>query len=268
MAEWFHILVQLVDGKWLDQPNILDKNEVKRIIKDYNNGKTIYIKLTYPRPKDIVFLLIFRTFNSLPSPTIEEIMKTQDVTGNFKVKSQEEILSNVRRREREEKTEDIPRKVLGKGTTMQKSNTVFIVHGHDETAKNELFVLLTYMGLKPRILKEEADEGKTIIEKLEDYSSNVGYAIILLTPDDVGGKDTSSLKPRARQNVILELGYFMGKIDRRRILCLIRGRDTEAPLEIPSDTLGIVTHRFTQKVEECSKELYRSLRAAGYNDLK
>lgn len=272
LAEWFHVLVQLVDGSWLDMPNILNKDEVKGIVRDYNNGKTIYIKLTYPAPEHILNLFVFRSFSSIQNPTTEQIMKkSSDVTNQFNVKSSEDVIAKIRGKQKLERArkEKPKSQQKSKGVKLPKDvpitdKRIFIVHGHDDSAKDELFVLLSSMGLKPRILKEEPDEGKTIIEKLEYYSDDVGYVIVLLTPDDLGGQDKKSLKPRARQNVILELGYFMGKFGRSKILCLIRGREIEAPLEKPSDTLGIVTHTFSKKVDECSKDLYRSLISAGY----
>ncbi len=91
----------------------------------------------------------------------------------------------------------------------QKLKKVFIVHGDDDSSKNELSSFLFRLGLKPMILHEQPNAGKTVIEKFEQYSSDVGYAFVLLIPDDIGGKDKENLSPRAKQNVILELGYFM-----------------------------------------------------------
>lgn len=101
------------------------------------------------------------------------------------------------------------------------SKKVFIVHGRDDSKKYELFGFLYDRGLEPIILHEQVNNGQTIIEKIES-SSDVACAIILLTPDDVGKlKDSeSALKTRARQNVIFEAGYFMGKLGRNRTILL------------------------------------------------
>ena len=115
---------------------------------------------------------------------------------------------------------------------------VFIVHGRDEAAKHAMARFVERLGLKPIILDEQPDAGLTIIEKLEREAKNVGFAIALLTPDDVGAlKDEADdqPKPRARQNVILELGYFMGKLGRKKVCLLIKGE-----LENPSDLDGIL----------------------------
>lgn len=109
---------------------------------------------------------------------------------------------------------------------------VFVVHGHDEGLKNEVALFLNRLSLTPIILHEQTARGRTNIEKFEAYAS-VPYAVVLLTPDDLGGKDVHDLKPRARQNVVLELGYFYGKLRREFVCCLNKG------VEIPSDSMGI-----------------------------
>ena len=108
---------------------------------------------------------------------------------------------------------------------------VFIVHGHDSSSTYDLANFLVENGLKPIILKLEANQGQAIIEKFEKYASSVKYAIVLLTPDDVGGENQHNmkLKPRARQNVILEMGYFMGILGRDRVCCVCKG-EVEAPV--------------------------------------
>lgn len=112
---------------------------------------------------------------------------------------------------------------------------VFIVHGHDENTLNKVARLIEKLGLEAIILHEQANRGKTIVEKIE-ANSDVGFAVVLLTPDDIGkAHSADEFLPRARQNVILELGYFMGKIGRERV-CALKTDD----LEIPSDYIGVV----------------------------
>lgn len=113
---------------------------------------------------------------------------------------------------------------------------VFIVHGHDETAKESAARFIEKLGLKAIILHEQSNAGRTIIEKFE-ANSNVAFALVLLTPDDIGApKDKKDeAKPRARQNVILELGYFMGKLGRGRVCVLYK-----EGVEIPSDYQGVL----------------------------
>ena len=115
------------------------------------------------------------------------------------------------------------------------SNKVFVVHGHDDGARESVARFLEKMDLKPIILHEQANQGRTVIEKVE-ANGDVGFAVVLLTPDDEGrAKGEPSLEPRARQNVLLELGYFIGRLGRNRVCALKRGN-----VEIPSDFAGMV----------------------------
>jgi|SRR5450631_3529484 predicted nucleotide-binding protein len=113
---------------------------------------------------------------------------------------------------------------------------VFGVHGHDEGAKQQTPRFLEKLHLEPVILGELADQGRTIIEKFEQ-SSDVSFAVVLLTPDDMASPmgQEKSPRPRARQNVILELGYFVGRLSRSRVAVLYKGS-----VEIPSDYHGIL----------------------------
>ena len=114
---------------------------------------------------------------------------------------------------------------------------IFVVHGHDGEAKEVVARFLEKLGLQPIILHEQPNSGRTIIEKFETYSGDTAFAVVLLTPDDVGAsKDQKNeLKARARQNVILELGYFLGKLSRVRVCALYKGG-----VDLPSDIQGIL----------------------------
>ena len=104
-------------------------------------------------------------------------------------------------------------------------NEVFIVHGHDDEAKETVARFVEHLGIEATILDEEINEGRTIPEKFEEHADEAGYAIVLLTPDDVGSSkdETDSPQPRARQNVVLEFGYFWGKLGRKRLCVLYKG---------------------------------------------
>jgi predicted nucleotide-binding protein len=117
-------------------------------------------------------------------------------------------------------------------------SSVFIVHGHDGEAKERTARFIEKLGLKAIILHEQASRGRTIIEKIEKYS-NVGFGIVLYTPDDLGNvqqeAEDGQLKPRARQNVVLEHGFLMGKIGRENVVPLVVG-----DVELPNDISGMV----------------------------
>ena len=113
------------------------------------------------------------------------------------------------------------------------SNKLFIVHGHDGELKLSVARMLEKIGVEAIILSEQANKGRTIIEKFEDYS-DVGAAIALFTKDDkcINGDNE---KYRARQNVVFEAGYLMGKLGRDRVIII-----AESDVEIPSDLSGMV----------------------------
>jgi predicted nucleotide-binding protein len=187
---------------------------------------------------------------------------------------------------------------IKKNVKTEHSKDIFIVHGTDFTPVKELIVIIKESGLNPVVLHEQPSKGMTLIEKLEKYS-NVGFAVIILTPDDngLGKKDVERLiisaigkehptmddlknylektspeviqdtvikgiallRDRARQNVVLEFGYFMGKLSRERICCLYKGN-----IELPSDMQGICYVHFDNSVNEVKAMILKELREAGY----
>nr|WP_243449602.1 nucleotide-binding protein [Clostridium perfringens] len=139
------------------------------------------------------------------------------------------------------------------------SNEVFIVHGRDNEAKLEIARYLEKLTLKPIILHEQASGGKTIIEKIEEYT-NVRYAVVLYTPCDVGGLKGSGieeLRERARQNVVFEHGYLMGKIGRKNVAALVKGN-----IETPNDISGVVY--ISMQENGWKLDLAKELKKAGY----
>lgn len=136
---------------------------------------------------------------------------------------------------------------------------IFIVHGHNNEVKIDVARTLEKLGLNPIVLHEQPNVGRTIIEKFEEHS-NVGFAIVLLTNDDLGSSGMDGdLKARARQNVILELGYFIGKLGRRRVCPLyVKG------VELPSDLHGMLYVEFDDPGHWRIK-LAKELKAAGYD---
>ncbi len=137
---------------------------------------------------------------------------------------------------------------------------VFVVHGHDEEAKVRVARYLEKLNLKPIILHEQASSGKTIIEKIESYS-NVGFAIVLYTPCDIGSKQSKApdLKPRARQNVVFEHGFLMGKIGRNNVCALVKG-----DIETPNDISGIVYVNMDSN-DAWQFQLAKELKKSNYN---
>ncbi len=135
---------------------------------------------------------------------------------------------------------------------------VFVVHGHDEQAKAETEALVGRLGLESVVLHRQANEGKTLIEKIEAHS-DVGYVLVLVTPDDFGRSvRDGDIRARARQNVVFEMGYFFGKLGRRNVMCLCR-----KDVELPSDIHGLVYETFERSVDELEPKIRLELQAAG-----
>ena len=167
---------------------------------------------------------------------------------------------------------------------------VFIVHGHDDRAKLELAGLLRSYEIEPIILHDLPNQGRTIIEKIESGTSEIGFVFVLLTPDDIAsinwkthlcyscnkatlhfdsgsgaidctacGKTNDSLSERARQNVVFELGFFVGKLGRSRTCCLFTG-----DVKQPSDLEGVLYIPYRNSVKEVLHQILTELVSAGY----
>jgi predicted nucleotide-binding protein len=138
------------------------------------------------------------------------------------------------------------------------SNKVFLVHGHDDAAKNEVALFLTTIGLEPIILHRMANGGRHLLTKFQEESKGASFAVVLMTPDDEGGpKATTSRRDRARQNVVFELGFFIGRLGSERVAALMKG-----DIERPSDFDGIAYIQLNAS-SQWKTELARELQHAG-----
>lgn len=147
----------------------------------------------------------------------------------------------------------------GRQSSISKSK-VFVIHGHDDSARESVARFLEKLDLEPIVLHEQPNKGRTIIEKFEDHA-DVGFAVVLLTPDDEGALTNNQDKPRprARQNVIFELGFFIGKLGRDRVCPFVKG-----DVETPSDYDGIVYTRLDDSGGWKTK-LIQELKAVDYD---
>jgi predicted nucleotide-binding protein len=139
-------------------------------------------------------------------------------------------------------------------------NEIFIVHGHDDLAKTQVARFIEKLKLKPIILHEQVNSGKTIIEKIEKFS-NVGFGIVLYTPCDKGcenGKETN-LSNRARQNVVFEHGYLIGKVGRQHVCALVKG-----DIETPNDISGVIYIAMNDN-NSWQFEIAKEMKNSGYN---
>jgi predicted nucleotide-binding protein len=148
--------------------------------------------------------------------------------------------------------------------TAPENAKIFVVHEHDREARDQLELILMRLGLQPFILQNQDGGSKTIIEALEqNIYKESNFGIILLTPDDFGyskSKTETERQPRARQNVILEMGMIMAALGRQRMMILKKGA-----LELPSDAAGILYTEFNDHVREIVPKLAQRLQGAGFN---
>lgn len=149
-----------------------------------------------------------------------------------------------------------------KSVENEENTKIFIVHGRDNTALLETEGIIRRAGLEPIVLSRMANSGLTLIEKFEKHS-NVKYAIVLLTPDDIGALsenaplESLNLRFRARQNVIFELGFFYGKLGRANVSCIYK-----STVELPTDINGVAYLPYTQSVEELEFAILKELKEA------
>ena len=154
---------------------------------------------------------------------------------------------------------DGERELSASDKSVEENRKVFVVHGHHNELKISVARFLEHLELEPIILHEQADRGRTIIEKFVQLS-DVGFAVVLLTADDVGARSNASpdeFQPRARQNVILELGYFIGRLKPDQIVAIY-----QHGVEIPSDYLGKLFVPFDDE-GAWKFHLAREIRASG-----
>lgn len=141
---------------------------------------------------------------------------------------------------------------------------VFVVYGHDTNARTQLEAMLRRWDLEPLILDQLISSGQTVIEKLEEYTQQANFGIVLATPDDIGyPKDDESKKQfRVRQNVVLELGMLLSRIGREKVAILLSQAEH---MEKPSDIAGLIYIPFMDNVEETKLSLAKEMQSNGYS---
>lgn len=251
---YYHVVVETNNsGKECFQLDRTDLSKIKeKIVIPYLEGKQFRVKGYTFRPEMVSIHIkesekttqeyieeSERYFAALQSPSCtiiappcspEDAIKDEDYFKDITDNVLEECESQIQ--------EAVPKSEVptpNKPEAPMDKSKVFIVHGHDEVARLEVARFVENLGFEAIILHEQASSGNTIIEKIEK-NSNVGFAIVLYTPCDVGAsqKQKDQLKSRARQNVVLEHGYLMGKIGRENVCYLLKG-----DVEIPSDINGL-----------------------------
>lgn len=138
---------------------------------------------------------------------------------------------------------------------------VFVVYGHDDDARRDLELFLRRLKLDPFVMQNDAKASEVIIEVLEQKIPEHSFGIALLTPDDFGyskSENDESRQPRARQNVVLELGMLLGKLGRPKVAILVKGN-----VERPSDLGGVLYINYNKSIRENAMRLITKLRESG-----
>lgn len=266
---YYHVYVRFLQKgtKREDEAIELDFSgrRLKRdIIQPFTNGRSFLVGGCPMDPHDIVQLVINET-NEGSSVLIE---KARYEGQDFEDGIDEEdyvVAQGIDVTRRFVTLRDMP-----KPEGIPALRNIFIVHGRDHKPMKELKEIIIDLGLNPVVLHEQPSAGRTIVEKLEKYS-DVGYAFVILTPEDrggplkwkmpvLGGNILEEAHFRARQNVILELGYFIGRVGRDKVCCLYKG-----DVELPSDMHGVAYIAFGKSIAEVRQGIVKELKAAGYN---
>lgn len=224
----------------------LDKSEVKRfIIKESDCSSEEYATREQAELSPNIFMVI------LPRDIAESSDYTRDITRRILKECESQI---------QEATSKSEAPIVTKPKAPMDKSKVFIVHGHDGEAKQAVARFVENLGFKAIILHEQANSGQTIIEKIE-ANSNVGFGIVLYTHCDWGAskEEKDRLNPRARQNVIFEHGYLIGKIGRKNVCALVKGN-----IETPNDISGVVYIKMDES-EAWKYQVAKEMKACGYD---
>lgn len=243
---YYHVIVETTDknkkGDYercyeLDCKNLDDI--VDLIVRPYSKNEQIYINGMYIDRKKVRLLKI--KSSEKPLAELRDIAQSTVGAGVFfvyttiSIVNGDKYVTDITKDTLKSVGEILKSNIAGATAVLTDKNKVFIVHGRDEHAKTEVARFVEKLGFGAIILHEQASSGKTIIEKIEAHT-NVGFAIVLYTPCDIGcivGEKVT--KPRARQNVVFEHGYLIGKLGRHNVCALVKG-----DVEIPNDISGVV----------------------------
>lgn len=267
---FYHVLVEIDDSSkknkilYLYEADNQSLDDIKEdILLPYSKEKQIYIdgryidykkirKLKVFKSMDSVDTLVNRAYDGLPSGFLAIYNREDVMNSEYMIDITKESLRSLKH-----SLLNVSYNIIERNEVLD-NKKVFVVHGRDDGIKNEVARFIQTMGLEPIILHEQASNGNTLIEKIEE-NTDVGFGIILYTPCDVGGLSKDELKPRARQNVIFEHGYLIGKLGRKRVAALVKPN-----VEHPSDISGIVYIPHDNH-DGWKVALARELKSAGYD---
>lgn len=271
--EYYHTLIITKDDKVERVKDLSESDLVEKIVKPYEQAGIIFINGTSINSIEIGRIHIrqtVETYNSISERLYaEEAQRRKENTSYFDLTPYTsyddsfwtgvDVLDKFIKGPVGYKVEKTKREL---SQIDDRSNKIFIVHGHNEEMKQTTARFLESFGLHPVILHDEPNQGRTIIEKFSDYS-DVRYAVILLSADDLAytkNDKPENAKHRARQNVILELGYFLGRLGRDKVAAIY---EKAQEIEIPSDFSGVLYIEYSGN-DSWKLPLARELKATGF----
>ena len=257
------------------QIDFSDEQKLKaQYVKPYLNGDDFLIGGARIKNSEVESISIFQSENSLV-----DIVKAKNAEGTWSYSTKNILFGEMVNRDeylkeitvyaiestRQESSEDkivIQEASVSKAEKKELSRAIFIVHGHDDLAIHQIKEFLRKLKFNPIVLREQANSGRTIIEKLIDHTqpNEIGYGIVLYTPCDKGcaSGHEADLKSRARQNVVFEHGLLMGCLGRSRVHALVKG-----DIETPGD-LGVVVYTAMDEPGAWQLGIIKELKALGY----
>ncbi|MDR6394032.1 nucleotide-binding protein [Herbaspirillum seropedicae] len=264
---YFHVLIETQPKKIFTEKDLPRDDLITRFATPFEQKKRIQIRGNLVNPDQIQ--KIYFSASQLPLGDVMQFHQDRVPRGVFLIVTERdailsgELCKNITTEilaEAEAKIADSSTTALTspKPSPIEKAK-VFVVHGRDDLAKVEVARLLEKLNLQPVILHEQSSGNKTIIEKIEAYG-NVGFAIVIYSPCDQGGLagDTST-RYRARQNVVFEHGYFIGRLGRGRVCQLLKG-----DVETPNDISGVVYTEMDAR-GRWQVDVAKELRDAGFS---
>ena len=276
MSDYYHVILETkekdakkrpVSVYWFDCQDLKELDE--DIVTPYVKRGTLYIDgrqidfseiqaLTIKKSTSPIENLVRQENARIPSNVFVVFSKKDIVRGERNLENVTKSFVKAKQQESGESDDSIC--VSSISSKSQVSKKVFIVHGQDNEAKLDMARFIEKAGLEAIILHERVNAGNTIIEKIE-ANSDVGFAVIIYTPCDIGAQNIQNmeLSPRARQNVVFEHGYFNGKLGRSRVSAFVKG-----DIEKPNDISGVVYTDLDQ-AGAWKIGLLKELKAVGYN---
>ncbi len=271
---FYHVRITQKSKRSSDEVKLdLSKEQLEeRFINPYQEGSPIIINGKTVTPNDIDRIRISESAE--PSSEIIKEIKNEDRLSNvvfiggpsseWRVADRAKDITDEIIKKPPGHKKGFPDTEIVKKTEMS-SKRIFVVHGHDSELKNDIVSFIHEIGLEPIILHKQPDEGLTVIEKFEKHA-DVNFVIVLLTPDDVGCLErefeevakNKKMELRARQNVIFEFGYFIGKLGRSKVCCVYK-----EGVKLPSDLSGLLYKEVKGSVEDIGYSLIKELQNAG-----